>query len=127
MNRTTAVSGFRAASPVKEISGVPFADKKAGPLLEWSILRGDRDAPSDTVLDAGESIRLRIVAFNVGVVTVTEGDKVLASATVEAGRPFDTPPIPSTGPGPRQLRLALTIANSKGLPIVLPITLTYGK
>jgi hypothetical protein len=123
-----AVSGFRAASPPRfEIAAAKVTDKKAGPLVQWSLLRGDRDSPPDTVLDAGEAIRLRIVAFASGVVTVNEGDKVLASATVEAGRAFDTPPIPSTGPGPRLLLLTLTMSSSKAPPTVLPITVNYTK
>jgi len=122
-----AVSGFRAASPPKfEIAAAKVTDKKAAPLVQWSILRGDREAPPDTVLDAGEAIRLRIMAYAPGMVTVSEGDKVLASATVEAGRAFDTPPIPSTGSGPRQLRLTLATFD-KSPAITQPIVLTYGK
>jgi hypothetical protein len=123
----TGVSGFRAASPPKfEASAAKMMDKKIGPLVQWSILRGDREALPDTVLDAGEAIRLRILAFVPGVVMVSEGDKVLASATVEAGKAFDTPPIPSTGPGPRQLRLTLATMD-KSPPITQSIVLTYSK
>jgi hypothetical protein len=121
----TAVSGFRAASPPK-FEVAKMMDKKVGSPLEWSLLRGDRETPPDTVLDAGEAVRLRIVAYVPGMVTVSEGDKVLASATVEAGKAFDTPPIPSTGPGPRQLRLTLATMD-KSPAITQTIVLTYGK
>jgi hypothetical protein len=125
MNRNAAVNSFRVTSGVKEISPALFAAKKAGPPLQWAILRGDRESPPDTVLDAGEAIRLRIVSLGPGVVTVSEGDKVLASGSVESLRPFDTPPIPFTVSGPRVLRVTLTM--DKGEPIVVPIPLMYGK
>lgn len=122
----TAVSGFRADSPPKIEFAAKMLDKKAGPILQWRLLRGDHEALPDTVLDPGEAIRLRIVAYAPGMVTVSEGDKVLASATVEAGRPFDTPPIPSTGPGLRNLRLTLATMD-KNPPITQSIVLTYSK
>jgi hypothetical protein len=129
MNRNAAISGFRAGSgggtPVKEVAAKLSAFSKTGPPVLWIILRGDRESPPDTVLDAGEAIRLRIVSLGPGVVTVSEGDKVLASATVESLRPFDTPPIPFTVSGARVLRITLT--TGKAEPIVVPIALSYGK
>jgi hypothetical protein len=128
MNRNAAISGFRAndsAGAVKSIALDQLMDKKTGPTLQWSILRAGREVPPDTILDAGETIRLRILSLIAGTVTLTEGDKVLATAAVEASKPFDTPPILFTSPGPRQFRLTLT----SGVPrvTVLPITLNYGK
>jgi hypothetical protein len=128
MNRNTAISGFRAsdsAGAVKSIGLDQLMDKKSGPTLQWSILRADREIPPDTILDAGETVRLRILSLVPGTVTLTEGDKVLATAAVEASKPFDTPPILFTSPGPRQFRLTLTSGAAR--PNILPITLTYGK
>jgi hypothetical protein len=124
MNRSAGANSFRASSG-NGISPALFAAKKAGPPLQWTILRGDRESPPDTVLDTGEAIRLRIVSLGAGVVTVSEGDKVLASATVESLQPFDTPLIPFTVSGARVLRMTLTMG--KGEPIVVPIALTYAK
>ena len=127
LNRTAGASGFRAstASPVKEISADLAMDKKAIGPLQWSIVRGAREVPPGTRLDAGEAVRLRIFSFQSGTVTLTEGDKTLASARVEAVKPFDTPPIPFTVSGRRQLLLTLTTAAPQ--PITLTITLNYAR
>ena len=117
----TATSGFRP-SAVKETVAM---EKKAMPLVQWTILRGDTEAPPETVLDRDEAIRLRIVSLAAVTLTLTDGETVLASAKVEPSRPFVTPPIPYTGPGPRTLRL--TLASSPAQPLTLTLTLHYAR
>jgi len=123
LNRAAAVSGFRAASPTKEMAADKSLDKKAGPVLQWSILRADSDLPPATLLDPGDTIRLRIVPPETGTLTLTEGDKQLASASVEASQAFDTLPIPYTIAGPRHLRVTLTTGAAP--PFTFLITLNY--
>ena len=121
LNRAAAVSSFRG----KEVSADQMLDKKSAPLLQWSILRGDRELPPDTVLDAGETVRLRIVSLVAGSLTLRDGDKVLVSAPVEAAKAFDTPPIPFTTSGARTLRVTLLAPPAQ--PVTMGLTLNYGQ
>ncbi len=121
-----ANSGFRANKDVdKKVAGSLFAAKKAESLLQWTILRGDREAPPATVLDAGETVRLRIRSLLPGALSLTEGEKVLATMQVEASGTFDTPPIPFTVPGERLLRLSVVVG--AGPPLTVSITLHYAR
>ena len=117
--RVVSGSGFREQAAALDLA----AAKKVAPLLQWTILRGDRESPPATVLDDGETVRLRIVSQVSGTLTLLEGEKVLASAKVEAARPFDSPPIPFTASGDRQLRL--TVSSGATPPLTLAITLHY--
>lgn len=121
LNRAAAVTSFRA----KEAAADQSLDKKAAPIMQWSILRGDRELPADTVLDAGENIRLRIVSIVTGLLMVRDGEKVLASGPVEASKPFDTPPIPFTVSGARPLRVTLVAAPAQ--PVTMGLTLNYAQ
>jgi hypothetical protein len=125
LNRAAAgVTGFRDAASVKEASADMVMKKSVGP-LQWTILRGDRETPPGTLLDAGEAVRLRIFSFQPGSLTLTEEDRTLATAQVEASKPFDTPAIAFTVPGQRQFHLSLKTTAPE--PITLTITLNYAR
>jgi hypothetical protein len=126
LNRAAGIAGFRDTGGAdKELLGDMAVMKKGGGPLEWTILRATRELPPATVLDVGETIRLRIYAYQPGTLTLSEGDKVLASAQVERMKPFDTPAIPFTVSGMRQLRL--TLATGAPRPETLVITLNYAR
>jgi AcrR family transcriptional regulator len=122
--RTVAVSSLRDAKG-GVIGGIVGTGNAAAPFMQWTILRGDKGAPPNTVLDEGETVRLRIVARVAGALTLAEGDKVLAAAPVRESLPFETPPIRPTAAGTRVLRLTLTPAT--GTPLTWNLTLHYGK
>lgn len=125
LNRNAGASGFRAANPVKEASADMLMTKKVLGPLQWAILRGDQELPPGTALGAGEAVRLRIFSSLPGTITLSEGDKTLASGAVDQSKPFDTPAIPFTAPGLRQLRLNL--ATGAPQPMTLDITLNYAR
>jgi hypothetical protein len=121
LNRAAAVNSFRA----KEVAADQSLDTKSAPLLQWSVLRGDRELAPDTILDAGETIRLRVLSLVAGLLTIRDGDKVLVSASVEAAKPFDTPLIPFTASGPRSLRVTLVAPPAQ--PLTIGLTLNYAQ
>jgi hypothetical protein len=125
LNRAAGVAGFRDTGAGKELATDALQTKKAAGPLEWTILRADRELPPSTTLDAGEAIRLRVYAYLPGTLTLSEGDKVLITAQVERLKPFDTPAIPFTTSGMRQLRL--TLATGAPQPETVVITLNYGR
>jgi len=124
LNRAAAVSGFRANSVKEASSDLMMTKKVLGP-LQWVILRGDREVPPGTTLSAGEAVRLRIYPQQSGTLTLIEAGKILASAEVEPSKPFDTPAIPFTAAGLRQLRLILSTGATQ--PEILTITLNYAR
>ena len=73
-----------------------------------SILRADGEVDPGTVLKAGESVRLKIVANADGFVRVTEGTRTIVSAAVQSYQPFETPALTLEGASPRQLAIAFS-------------------
>jgi len=117
------VQATAQALEVQPTKGI-LADMKGVFGIQWAILRGERVVAQNVILDHGESIRLRIDTREAGRLSVAEGEKVLATAEVEAGKPFDTPPLPFDGSGARLLRVLFTPATSKD-PITVPLILNY--
>ncbi|MBS1857502.1 MAG: hypothetical protein JST11_19195 [Acidobacteria bacterium] len=125
VERAAAVAtGFRdAKGGAAGVAGGLAASNLVAPLLQWTILRGDREAAPNTVLDAGETVRLRILARASGTLTLREGDQVLVTSPVESMVPFETPPLPATQASSRVLRLTLTPPG--GAPLTLSLNLRY--
>ncbi len=77
-----------------------------------SILRGDVESAVTTLLDPGESVRLKLTPNEDGFfyVAAREGDvwKMLASGPAQRLKPFETPPLPFTGSGQKQLYVMLS-------------------
>jgi len=93
-----------------------FQARKLGParltLLEpasrvtWTILRkqpgGELTPVNPADLPSGDVVTLRLESKDAGYVYVSEGEKLVGSSAVQAGKPFDTP-IKPQGSGKREL------------------------
>ncbi len=101
-----------------------ISDKKAAAAVQCTILRGANEVGLGTLLDAGETVRLRLVPVESGRVVVWEGAKIFVSAEVEKGKAFDTPPLAFLGSGARTLRVFFSRVPGE-LPVVVPVTITY--
>lgn len=113
-----------------------LTDKKAAvEAVRYSILRSDGEAEPGTVLRAGETVRLRIVSDGSGFVTVSEGERIVASGMAGPGRPFETPPLLFQGAGSRSLQVQVSPpavpsafaarSDTAAPPPHLSVTLTY--
>jgi hypothetical protein len=91
-----ALSGFAAAVPLA-------AAPRLG--VRVSILRGAVEADLTTVLDPGETVRLKLIPNADGFLYVAEGARIVATGTAHRLQPFETPELTFTGSGQKQLRI----------------------
>jgi hypothetical protein len=100
--------GGGAAPPAAKRAAA--AGRDAAPRLgvRVSILRGTSEADLATVLNPGETVRLRLTPNADGFLYVAEGARVVASGAVQRLRPFETPELRFEGSEPRQLYLVLS-------------------
>jgi hypothetical protein len=113
-------SGAKAAAapPVRPLSAqadaAPRAEKAlAGSLasvaaavrlgVRISILRGAGEADLTTVLDPGETVRLKLIPNADGYLYIADGARLVASGAVQRLKPFETPELPFQGSGQKQL------------------------
>jgi hypothetical protein len=68
-----------------------------------SILRGDQEVDLTTILNAGESVRLKIIGNADGYLRVTEAGRTVATAAVQRFKSFETPVLLLEGASPKQL------------------------
>jgi len=68
-----------------------------------SILRGDQEVDLTTILNSGESVRLKLIPNADGYLRVTEAGRTVATAAVQRFKPFETPALPLEGVSPKQL------------------------
>ncbi len=77
-----------------------------------SLLRGDEEAVVSTVLNAGESVRLKVIPNEDGFLYIAARDgsawKMVASGPAQRLKPFETPPLPFQGSGAKQLYIMLS-------------------
>jgi hypothetical protein len=73
-----------------------------------SILRGTSEADLATVLDPGETVRLRVTPNADGFLYIVEGARTLASGAAQRLRPFETPELRFEGNGQKQLYVMLS-------------------
>jgi hypothetical protein len=77
-----------------------------------SILRGDEEAPVSTILNAGESVRLKVIPNESGFLYIAAREdnawKMVASGPAERLKPFETPALPFAGSGAKQLYVMLS-------------------
>ena len=77
-----------------------------------SLLRGDEEAAVSTVLNAGESVRLKVIPNEDGFLYIAarEGNawKMVASGQAQRLKPFETPVLPFEGSGAKQLYIMLS-------------------
>jgi hypothetical protein len=106
-NARKAVAATMRASSVLKNENAPFS---LG--VRVSILRGDQEAAVGTVLNPGESVRLKLTPNQDGFLYVAarEGDawKMVAGGPAQRLKPFETPPLPFTGSGLKQLYVMLS-------------------
>ncbi|MGD0772400.1 MAG: hypothetical protein ABSC05_06205 [Candidatus Solibacter sp.] len=89
----------------KAISGLAASIAATAPRLgvRISILRGEREADLTTVLDPGETVRLKLVPNADGFLYVAEGARLVASGPAVRLKPFETPELRFQGSGQKQL------------------------
>jgi hypothetical protein len=77
-----------------------------------SVLRGDEEAALSTVLNAGESVRLKVIPNENGFLYIAARDgnawKMVASGPAQRLKPFETPALAFEGPGAKQLYVMLS-------------------
>ena len=106
-NGFRAMTGQKSAAPRPErASAGLIAPMKAGvPRLgvRISILRAAGEVDLTTVLDPGETVRLKLIPNADGFLYIAEGARLVASGAVQRLRPFETPELRFTGSGQKQL------------------------
>ena len=73
-----------------------------------SILRGQSEVDLTTVLDPGETVRLKLTPNADGFLYVVEGSRLVASGAVGRLKPFETPELRFEGSGQKQLYVMLS-------------------
>ncbi|MEO8373008.1 MAG: hypothetical protein ABI806_27735, partial [Candidatus Solibacter sp.] len=68
-----------------------------------SILRGDQEVDLTTVLNSGESVRLKLIPNADGYLRITEAGRTVAASAVQRFKPFETPALILEGASPKQL------------------------
>jgi hypothetical protein len=68
-----------------------------------SIMRGTGEADLTTVLDPGETVRLKLIPNADGFLYIAEGARLVASGAVQRLKPFETPELHFQGSGQKQL------------------------
>ena len=71
--------------------------------MRISILRGAGEADLTTVLDPGETVRLKLIPNADGFLYIADGARLVASGAVQRLKPFETPELRFTGSGQKQL------------------------
>ena len=86
-----------------------FACVIAPPLgLRVSILRGQSEVDLGTVLDPGETVRLKLIPNVDGFLYVAEGTHTVARGRAQRLRPFETPELRFRRSGQKQLIVLLS-------------------
>ena len=106
-------NGFRSLTGQNDAA--PRAERAAAGLLKSataalprlgvriSILRGAGEADLTTVLDPGETVRLKLIPNADGFLYIADGARLVASGPVQRLKPFETPELRFTGSGQKQL------------------------
>jgi len=94
----------------KALSGLaaPMAATASRLGVRLSILRANSEADLTTVLDPGETVRLKLVPNADGFLYVAEGARLVASGPAERLKPFETPELTFQGSGQKQLYVMLS-------------------
>jgi hypothetical protein len=103
--RPLAAQADAATRTEKAASGLITPLKATVPRLgvRISILRGNGEADLTTVLDPGETIRLKLIPNVDGFLYIAEGARLVASGAVQRLKPFETPELRFSGSGQRQI------------------------
>jgi hypothetical protein len=76
--------------------------------LRVSIVRGSGEADLTTVLDPGETVRLKVIPNADGFLYVVGGTRMFASATAQRLKAFETPELSFDGSGQKHLYIVLS-------------------
>ncbi len=108
---------FRAAAPrsdaaprtAKTMASLTTATDTAFRLgVRISIFRSAGDADLTTVLDPGETVRLKLIPNADGFLYVAEGTRIVASGAAQRLKPFETPELRFEGSGQKLLYVILS-------------------
>jgi hypothetical protein len=99
-----------APQTAKAVSGFAAPMSATAPRLgvRVSILRGQSEVDLTTVLDPGETVRLKLTPNADGFLYVVEGSRIVASGAVGRLKPFETPELRFEGSGQKQLYVLLS-------------------
>ena len=94
----------------KAVSGLAAPMTATAPRLgvRVSILRGESEVDLTTVLDPGETVRLKLIPNADGFLYVAEGARTVASGAAQRLKPFETPELRFEGSGQKQLYVMLS-------------------
>jgi hypothetical protein len=94
----------------KSVAGLIAPMTAAAPRLgvRVSILRGENEVDLTTVLDPGETVRLKLIPNADGFLYVAEGARLVASGAAQRLQPFETPELRFEGSGQKQLYVMLS-------------------
>jgi len=110
-----------APRTAKAVSGFAASMTAIAPRLgvRVSILRGASEVDLTTVLDPGETVRLKLTPNADGFLYVVEGSRMVASGAAQRLQPFETPDLHIEGSGQKQLYVML----SRRAQTVVPLSL----
>jgi len=110
-----------APQTAKAVSGFAAPMSATAPRLgvRVSILRGAGEVDLTTVLDPGETVRLKLTPNADGFLYVVEGSRMLASGAAQRLQPFETPELRFEGSGQKQLYVMLSRRPQTVVPLSL--------
>ncbi|MCX6630350.1 MAG: hypothetical protein NTW28_22250 [Candidatus Solibacter sp.] len=119
--RRSAARTEDAPSTAKTVSGLAAPTTATVPRLgvRVSILRGEREVDLTTVLDPGETVRLKLIANADGFLYIAEGARTVASGAVQRLKPFETSELRFEGSGQKQLVVTLSRRPRTEAPLTL--------
>jgi hypothetical protein len=101
-------SGGGVAEPPHAALAAPRKDAATRLGVRISILRATGEVDLTTVLDPGETVRLKLIPNADGFLYVAEGARTLASGRAQRWQPFETPELRFEGSGQKQLTVLLS-------------------
>ena len=101
-------SGGGVAEPPHAATAAPRKDTAVRLGVRISILRATGEVALTTVLDPGETVRLKLIPNVDGFLYVAEGARTLASGRAQRWQPFETPELRFEGSGQKQLTVLLS-------------------
>jgi hypothetical protein len=116
--REAAPQTTAAPRKAQAVSGLVAHTTATAPRLgvRISILRGTGEVDLTTVLDAGETVRLKVIPNADGFLYVAEGTRLVASGAAQRLKPFETPELPFEGSGQKQWYVVLSRSPQTAIP-----------
>jgi hypothetical protein len=106
-NGFRSVTGQNDAAPRPERAATGLLKSVTATLprlgVRISIVRSSGEADLTTVLDPGETVRLKLIPNADGFLYIADGARLVASGAVQRLKPFETPELRLTGGAQKQL------------------------